>query len=106
MGRVAGELAELPIVTSDNPRREDPLAIIGAVEEGLKQSGSDSYRVLPDRREAIRKAVAQAGPGWAILIAGKGHEQVQLVGDRELPFSDRDEVVRALEERFGPGSTG
>ncbi len=106
MGRVAGELADFAIVTSDNPRREDPLAIIAAVEEGLRQSGSGRYRILPDRREAIRRAIAQAGPGWAVLIAGKGHEEVQIVGDRELPFSDRDEARRALEERFGPGTPG
>ncbi len=103
MGRVAGELAELPIVTSDNPRGEDPLRIISAVEEGLKLSGNESYRVVPDRREAIRRAVAHAGPEWAVLVAGKGHEEVQIVGDRQLPFSDRQELERALEERRGAG---
>ncbi len=101
MGRVAGELAELPIVTTDNPRGEDPLAIISAVEEGLRQSGNDAYRVVPDRREAIRRAVGHAGPEWAVLVAGKGHEEVQIVGDRVLPFSDRQELERALEERSG-----
>ncbi len=104
MGRVAGELAELPIVTSDNPRSEDPLRIISAVEEGLRQSGNDSYRVVPDRREAIRRAVAHAGPEWAVLVAGKGHEEVQMVGDQALPFSDRLELERALEERLGAGN--
>ncbi len=103
MGRVAGELAEMSIITSDNPRLEDPLAIIAAVEEGMKQSGNPNYRILPDRSEAIRRAVAHAGPDWAVLVAGKGHEEVQIVGDRELPFSDREEVVQALEERFGAG---
>jgi UDP-N-acetylmuramoyl-L-alanyl-D-glutamate--2,6-diaminopimelate ligase len=104
MGRVAGELADLPIATSDNPRREDPLAILAAVEEGLKQSGNGSYLVVPDRREAIRTAVAavsEGGPGWAVLIAGKGHEDVQVVGDSKLPFSDRDELAQALTERYG-----
>ncbi len=104
MGRVAGELADLSIITSDNPRREDPLAIIASVEEGMKQSGNANYRILPDRREAIRRAINQAGPGWVVLIAGKGHEAVQIVGDQELPFSDRDEVVKSLEERLGAGS--
>lgn len=106
MGRVAGELADLSIITSDNPRREDPLAIIAAVEEGIKQSGNTNYRILPDRREAIRRAVSQADEGWALLIAGKGHEEFQIVGEKWLPFSDRDEVMQVLEERFGSGSTG
>ncbi|HEX9799985.1 MAG TPA: UDP-N-acetylmuramoyl-L-alanyl-D-glutamate--2,6-diaminopimelate ligase [Thermoanaerobaculia bacterium] len=100
MGRVAGALAELPIVTSDNPRSEDPLAIIAAIEEGLRASGNTRYRVVPDRREAIRRAVAiGAGEGWAVLVAGKGHEREQIVGDRRLPFSDREELERVLVER-------
>lgn len=107
MGRVAGALAELPIVTSDNPRGEDPLAIIAAVEEGLRASGNAAYRVVPDRREAIRRAVAVgAAEDWAVLIAGKGHEREQIVGDRRLPFSDRDEALRALAERAAAGARG
>ncbi len=106
MGRVAGELADLPIVTSDNPRDEDPLKIISAVEEGLRLSGNDNYRVVPDRREAIRRAIAHAGPGWSVLIAGKGHEEVQIVGDQTLPFSDRAEIEQALEERHGARDRG
>jgi UDP-N-acetylmuramoyl-L-alanyl-D-glutamate--2,6-diaminopimelate ligase len=106
MGRVAGELADFSIITSDNPRREDPLEIIASIEEGLKESGASDYRILPDRREAIRRAVGQAEAGWAILIAGKGHEEVQILGDQELPFSDRKEMRRVLEERFGSRPTG
>ncbi len=107
MGRIAGSLADLPIVTSDNPRGEDPLAIIAAVEEGLKASGNASYRVVPDRREAIRRAVAVAAQSdWGVLVAGKGHEQAQIVGDRRLPFSDREELERALAERADPRSEG
>jgi len=101
MGRTAGELADLPIVTSDNPRGEDPLAIMAAVEEGVKASGNSRYRLVPDRREAIRAALAAAGPGWAVLVAGKGHEREQIVGDRKLPFSDVEEIGRALEELRG-----
>ena len=104
MGRVAGELADLPIVTTDNPRGEDPLEIISAVRIGLDQSGNPDYRVIPDRREAIRQAVAHAGPDAAVLVAGKGHEAVQIVGDRSLPFSDRDELRNALEEWIGSGN--
>jgi UDP-N-acetylmuramoyl-L-alanyl-D-glutamate--2,6-diaminopimelate ligase len=101
MGQVSGELADLPVATSDNPRSEDPLAILGAVEEGLKASGNRAYRIVPDRREAIRQALAAAEPGWAVLVAGKGHEREQIIGDRKLPFSDFDEIEKALEERFG-----
>jgi UDP-N-acetylmuramyl tripeptide synthase len=107
MGRVAGALADLPIVTSDNPRSEDPLAIIGAVEAGLKASGNRAYRVVPDRREAIRRAVAVAAQqGWALLVAGKGHEREQLVGSQRLPFSDRAELERALAELPAAGAGG
>jgi UDP-N-acetylmuramoyl-L-alanyl-D-glutamate--2,6-diaminopimelate ligase len=106
MGKVAGTLADLPIVTSDNPRSEDPLAIVAAVEEGLRASGNTSYRVVPDRREAIRRAVAVAAQqGWALLVAGKGHEREQLIGAQRLPFSDREELERALAER-APGERG
>jgi UDP-N-acetylmuramoyl-L-alanyl-D-glutamate--2,6-diaminopimelate ligase len=101
MGKVAGELADLVIATSDNPRSEDPLAILAAVEEGLRASGNRGYRLVPDRREAIREAITAAGPGWAVVVAGKGHENEQIVGDRKLPFSDLEETGKALEERFG-----
>lgn len=101
MGRVAGELADLSIITTDNPRREDPLAIIAAVEKGIKESGNQNYRILPDRREAIRRAIAQADEEWVVLIAGKGHEEYQIVGEKRSTFSDRQEVERALEEKLG-----
>ncbi|HEX3129968.1 MAG TPA: UDP-N-acetylmuramoyl-L-alanyl-D-glutamate--2,6-diaminopimelate ligase [Thermoanaerobaculia bacterium] len=100
MGRVVGEMAELPILTSDNPRSEDPLAILAAIEEGVKASGNMNYRLVPDRRAAIREAIASAGPGWAVLVAGKGHEREQIVGDRKIPFSDFEEIEKALEERL------
>ncbi len=106
MGRIAGELADLPIITSDNPRSEDPHAILAAVEEGLKASGNPGYKLVPDRREAIRLAIDSAGPGWAVLVAGKGHEREQVIGDRRLPFSDIEEIRLALEERFGSAVRG
>ncbi|HWM93347.1 MAG TPA: UDP-N-acetylmuramoyl-L-alanyl-D-glutamate--2,6-diaminopimelate ligase [Thermoanaerobaculia bacterium] len=106
MGRVAGELADLPILTSDNPRTEDPLAIIAAVEEGVRTSGRSGYRVVPDRREAIREAIFSAEPGWAVLVAGKGHEREQIIGERKIPFSDFEEIHKALEERFGASDRG
>ena len=107
MGRIAGALADLPIVTADNSRSEDPLAIISAVEEGLRDSGNRDYRVVPDRREAIRRAIAVGGAeGWAVLVAGKGHERAQIVGAQEIPFSDREEIEKALAEIATPGARG
>jgi UDP-N-acetylmuramoyl-L-alanyl-D-glutamate--2,6-diaminopimelate ligase len=107
MGRVAGALAELPIVTSDNPRSEDPLEIVGAIEKGLKESGNSRYRIVPDRREAIRRAIAIGeSEGWAVLVAGKGHETDQIVGDVRLPFSDRQELETALADRVEAGAEG
>ena len=101
MGRVAGELADMAVITTDNPRGEDPLAIVAAVEQGIKESGNSSYRILPDRREAIRRAIAQADEDWVVLVAGKGHEEFQIVGDKRSYFSDHREVKLALEERLG-----
>jgi|CXWL01.1.fsa_nt_gi UDP-N-acetylmuramoyl-L-alanyl-D-glutamate--2,6-diaminopimelate ligase len=101
MGRLAGRLADLAVVTSDNPRDEDPLSIIAAVELGLKAVGCRSYRIVPDRREAIRRTVAVLDGGWALVVAGKGHEAEQIVAGRRSPFSDRTELERALEERHG-----
>jgi UDP-N-acetylmuramoyl-L-alanyl-D-glutamate--2,6-diaminopimelate ligase len=101
MGKVAGEMADLPILTSDNPRTEDPHKIIAEVEAGVKESGNGEYRVVVDRREAIRLAVELADARTAVLIAGKGDEPIQVIGDEEHPFYDFDEVSKALEERFG-----
>lgn len=106
MGRVAGKLADLPILSSDNPRGEDPLAIIRMVEQGIKEAGNANYRIVPDRREAIRRAIAVAGPEHVVLVTGKGHEEVQQVGGQIVPFSDREEVAKALEERFGATTSG
>jgi UDP-N-acetylmuramoyl-L-alanyl-D-glutamate--2,6-diaminopimelate ligase len=106
MGRVAGELADLVLVTSDNPRSEDPQAIMAAIEEGVKASGNESYRMLPDRADAIRRAIAVAGPDWAVLIAGKGNEDGQEIAGVKHPFSDRDEAARALMERLHAADGG
>ena len=99
MGKVAGQLADFPFATSDNPRSEDPQAILDAVETGLRDSGNPNYRIIPDRRAAIQAAVAAAPEGSVLLIAGKGHETEQVIGDRALPFSDANEVTEALEAR-------
>jgi UDP-N-acetylmuramoyl-L-alanyl-D-glutamate--2,6-diaminopimelate ligase len=89
MGRIAGTLADIPIATSDNPRSEDPEAILSEVERGLTASGATKFLRIADRREAIRAAIDLANPGTVVVIAGKGHETTQVIGDREEPFDDR-----------------
>jgi UDP-N-acetylmuramoyl-L-alanyl-D-glutamate--2,6-diaminopimelate ligase len=89
MGKTAGELADIPILTSDNPRREDPEAILSQVEEGVAASGATKSLRFADRREAIRAALELANPGTVVVIAGKGHETSQVLADREIPFDDR-----------------
>lgn len=100
MGRIAGGLAAVVVATSDNPRTEDPLAILAAVEEGILESGNRRYEIVPDRRDAIRRAIELAGElggeRSAVLIAGKGAEAVQMIGTGSVPFYDRDEAAAAL----------
>lgn len=100
MGRVAGELADLPILTDDNPRREDPATIRQAVIAGLEETGNQRYLVIGDRRLAIRTALQHAHDegDCVVLVAGKGHESGQIVGDEVRPFSDADEIRAALAE--------
>jgi len=100
MGAVAGRLADVVIVTSDNPRSEDPVAIIGQILEGVvaeRAQGPDV--VTPDRRDAIFEAVARASTGDVVLIAGKGHETGQQFEDRTVPFDDRDVAREGLRAR-------
>jgi len=100
MGATATRLADLTVVTSDNPRGEDPLAIIREIERGASTTGG-RYTVQADRRAAIRLAVAEARPGDVVVIAGKGHETGQEFADRTVPFDDRivarEELVAVLE---------
>jgi UDP-N-acetylmuramoyl-L-alanyl-D-glutamate--2,6-diaminopimelate ligase len=112
MGRVAAHASDLVILTSDNPRGEDPLAILSAIERGLRDElaarGPDKpsafsrqpYLTLPDRREAIDRAVQAAEPGDLIVIAGKGHEDYQIIGERRLAFDDRAVAREAVERRL------
>jgi UDP-N-acetylmuramoyl-L-alanyl-D-glutamate--2,6-diaminopimelate ligase len=92
MGRIASELADVAILTSDNPRSEDPLAIIDEVLSGV----TGEIEVEPDRAAAIEQAVAEARDGDVVLIAGKGHEQGQEFADRTIPFDDREVAREAL----------
>jgi UDP-N-acetylmuramoyl-L-alanyl-D-glutamate--2,6-diaminopimelate ligase len=89
MGEIAGRLADIPIATSDNPRSEDPSAILAEVGAGLEASGATKALRLVDRREAIQAAIDLANPGTVVVIAGKGHETTQVIGGEETPFDDR-----------------
>jgi UDP-N-acetylmuramoyl-L-alanyl-D-glutamate--2,6-diaminopimelate ligase len=96
MGRAVAERADLPIVTSDNPRTEDPAAIVDMIVAGVKEVRASGFLVEVDRRRAIAAAVAAAAPGDVVLIAGKGHEDYQIVGKEKLHFDDREESAAAL----------
>lgn len=95
MGKIAGERADFSIITSDNPRSEDPLAIIEMIEAGMAESGGE-YVVLPDRHLAIRLAVLLADDDDIVVIAGKGHEDYQIIGKETVHFDDREEARAAL----------
>lgn len=103
MGRAAARLSDYSIITSDNPRSEDPEAIIADILPGVREVPGASYQVLVDRRRAIAAALALARPGDMVVIAGKGHETYQIVKDKTLPFDDR-QVAR--EELAALGYTG
>lgn len=100
MGEVAGEHSDLVIVTSDNPRTENPLQIISEIEVGLKKTDCE-YLIISDRRDAIHRAIQKAKPNDVVLIAGKGHETYQIVGNDKFHFDDREiarEALKRLEE--------
>jgi len=105
MGRLSARLADLTVVTSDNPRTEPPNAIlkeiVRGVPERLMRNGCRRVFVEGDRAKAIRFAVSKAGTGDVVLIAGKGHETYQIVGDRKSHFDDREEARKALRRRIG-----
>ena len=107
MGAAAARFADLAVLTSDNPRTEDPLAILADVERGIREVTTEAtrYRVEPDRREAIRLALSEAGEGDAVVIAGKGHETYQILRDRTVPFDDREVAREILRARL-PANSG
>ncbi len=98
MGALAADLADRVYTTTDNPRSEDPAVICDQIESGIKELGKRNYVRELDRRRAIRMAMRDAQPGDAVVIAGKGHEDYQLLGDVVEHFSDREEAALALEE--------
>jgi UDP-N-acetylmuramoyl-L-alanyl-D-glutamate--2,6-diaminopimelate ligase len=108
MGAVAARLSDLVIVTSDNPRSEDPERIIDEICRGIvtpadrvmpKGHRSPSSLSIVDRREAIERAIRDAKPGDLVVIAGKGHEKYQVIGDRTMPFDDVEVGRAALVKR-------
>ena len=96
MGRIASREADVAILTSDNPRTEDPERILDQIMQGV-ETGAQSLRIA-DRRQAIRTAVMMATKGDIILVAGKGHEDYQIIGHEKIHFSDKEEVRKAFEE--------
>jgi UDP-N-acetylmuramoyl-L-alanyl-D-glutamate--2,6-diaminopimelate ligase len=102
MGRVAARLSDVVILTSDNPRTEDPAVILGEIESGVRDVLADKpvrYEVIADRRAAIEAAVREAKSGDTVLIAGKGHEDYQIVGTARHHFDDREVARAALTAR-------
>ena len=108
MGVIATRLSDFVIATSDNPRNEDPRRILAEIEPGLKQ-GRAPYRLLPDRREAIRTALAMARTDDVVLLAGKGHENYQQIGTQSFSFDDRvvaQELIHELRNARGDRDCG
>ncbi|HKO02205.1 MAG TPA: cyanophycin synthetase, partial [Thermoanaerobaculia bacterium] len=96
MGGISTALADFTILTSDNPRSEQPESILDDIERGVK---GDKYRRMTDRREAIARTIDEASDDDVIVIAGKGHETYQVVGDQIVHFDDREEAELALKKR-------
>jgi UDP-N-acetylmuramoyl-L-alanyl-D-glutamate--2,6-diaminopimelate ligase len=97
MGEISTKLSDFVIITSDNPRSEDPSEIIKQIEEGTVQK---NYFIEPDRAEAIQKAVHLAEDGDIVLVAGKGHEKYQEIQGRRYPFSDRDTLHEVIKNKL------
>ena len=103
MGAVAGRLSDVILITSDNPRSEDPQRIIDEVQRGItantRRDSGQRLLAIVDRREAISKAIELARPGDLVLVAGKGHEKYQVIGGKVLPFDDVAVAREALTRR-------
>jgi UDP-N-acetylmuramoyl-L-alanyl-D-glutamate--2,6-diaminopimelate ligase len=97
MGEAAGRGSDFVVLTSDNPRSEDPLAIINDAMVGLQRSGT-KYKTEPDRKAAIAFAIHKASPGDIVMIAGKGHEKMQVMRDGPIPFDDVQVAQQVLRE--------
>ena len=105
MGRIAAELSDYVVATSDNPRSEDPQRILGMVEAGVEEKiGTKPHEAIIDRREAIFRAIELAEKDDIVIIAGKGHENYQILADKTIHFDDKEvalEAIRAAQEKNG-----
>lgn len=99
MGTIACRLSDQVLLTSDNPRSEDPLAILDDIQEGIRTAGLKNYKIEPDRGLAIHQAIRMAEKGDIVLIAGKGHENYQILNDKTIPFDDRETARAAIRGR-------
>ena len=101
MGRAAAEHANICFITSDNPRGEDPQRILDEVHAGARQIRGAELRCHVDRREAIRAAIEEADDDDLVIVAGKGHETTQTIGDRVDRFDDREVAAELLDRQIG-----
>jgi UDP-N-acetylmuramoyl-L-alanyl-D-glutamate--2,6-diaminopimelate ligase len=99
MAKVVEKYADLGIVTSDNPRTENPDDIISQIVAGFKDPGSPKIKIEPDRKKAIVLAVESAKKGDVVVIAGKGHENYQIIGKQKFPFSDHKIAIDLLKTK-------
>ena len=101
MGKLSATYSDYVVVTSDNPRSEEPERILADVAAGLEESGwtQERYALLPDRSQAITEAIRMAEPGDVVIIAGKGHETYQIIGGETKHFDDREEARAAIRGR-------
>lgn len=99
MGKIAGQFSDYVILTSDNPRSEDPEKIISEIENGIKNLSChrNNYTKIVDREKAIKKSIELAGKDDIVLIAGKGHENYQIIGNKRLDFDDKEVARKFLE---------
>ena len=95
MGRISGTLADFTVITSDNPRFDDPMKLAKDIEVGIKEV-TNNYIILVDRKEAVEYAVKMAKKDDLVLLAGKGHETYQVIGNEKVPFSERKIVEETL----------
>jgi UDP-N-acetylmuramoyl-L-alanyl-D-glutamate--2,6-diaminopimelate ligase len=100
MGEISAKLSDYVIITSDNPRTEDPLKIIRDIEVGVKRVGFKNYEIIENREKAIKKAIEIAKENDTVLIAGKGHENYQIIGTQKYPFSDQEVARKYIRERL------
>ena len=97
MGEISGRLADYTIITSDNPRTEDPEEIINEIEVGTKKT-KGNYECIVDRKEAMKKAIGMANKNDIVIIAGKGHELYQEIGKEQIPFDEREIIKDIIDE--------